>query len=1056
MKKAIAKKSELISERTDKADVPRKAASMEPADSSEATDSETTGGGASLPPTAPRSEASSSGKVDLKAQLETGMFSLKSLTGESKKPMTQDMVSKSEKVLKSLKSMGSEPTQGSTSGSEAKEQSEDIEGSGISAAEPDAKHDAYGATAKESQTLSGVDDAKNSDAPEPSLTAKESEPSVSTSPASVEVQTETGMFKLNQPTLEQKTVAKVDMSIQERLMNAIAAKKAAPKPELLKPDTVSSEVIKPTRKATEHIQAKVSQEEKEISFAPQSEEKKSDDDTTPGADKDASLVKSTDIDVLSEAKVAITNDKPAQAKVESSEERETKNETPVAAPPSTEKPASSAGKKSHSALPPVPDEIIETKMSVRPLSSSHTGVPSSPPSQFGNLKSGYETIKIQQGDLTKGAAAKSSLNNLDQIKTPEPAASQLDSNAVAKARFELSELDSIGTPKAKVGDSNKTTTPKIDLGALDKIAAPKVNLGDLGLTPTMKTSDTDKSPIVLGGPTAADASAKAQSGYQASRGGAGASLRGKVAGQSSRQNKILIGATSLLLLCCVGWFAWSFQQKSSLLNDLESQFNSKKYSDAQQTVDQGLKLYPNDPIFLYYNSRLLVMRGMNEQALPEMRKALEAQPNRADMLFERAKIYFALGKDSDSIQDTTRIIDSKQADGAAYALRGESEMRLNKTKEAIADFEAAIKLEPKKADLHSDYAQALFDMQKYKQSIQNWNTVVAMEPTNAEALAQRAMSEYKAGEVAKADTDFAKSIDIRPTGIVYFLKGLVEADHKHFAEASSDFKESLNLDSDNLAVANAKKQVESGSLNIDKALAAFSVLESAKGPAESPEALKIKAEAAMTAEQYGAAEQAYTKLLEVSPNDASYRLKRAIAAELGSHHNLAEKDYESLIAAEPNNLDYIVRRGALSTREKQYTIASNYFEKAIHLNPGFADAYLKRGLNSLAQNNTESARSDFEQVLKIQPNNGEAKRKLTQLPVVHVATPRRLAEAPQATRIALTGDAQKDGYNLMQAGDVEGAIAQLYKAIKKDKNNSTSRRYMAYCLMENNQFAEAD
>ena len=84
--------------------------------------------------------------------------------------MTQDMVSKSEKVLKSLKSMGSEPTQGSTSGSEAKEQSEDIEGSGISAAEPDAKHDAYGATAKESQTLSGVDDAKNSDAPEPSLT----------------------------------------------------------------------------------------------------------------------------------------------------------------------------------------------------------------------------------------------------------------------------------------------------------------------------------------------------------------------------------------------------------------------------------------------------------------------------------------------------------------------------------------------------------------------------------------------------------------------------------------------------------------------------------------------------------------------------------------------------------------------------------------------------------------------------------------------------------------------------------------------------------------------
>ena len=34
-------------------------------------------------------------------------------------------------------------------------------------------------------------------------------------------------------------------------------------------------------------------------------------------------------------------------------------------------------------------------------------------------------------------------------------------------------------------------------------------------------------------------------------------------------------------------------------------------------------------------------------------------------------------------------------------------------------------------------------------------------------------------------------------------------------------------------------------------------------------------------ERYGAAEQAYTKLLEVSPNDASFRLKRAIAAGQG-------------------------------------------------------------------------------------------------------------------------------------------------------------------------------
>ena len=494
-----------------------------------------------------------------------------------------------------------------------------------------------------------------------------------------------------------------------------------------------------------------------------------------------------------------------------------------------------------------------------------------------------------------------------------------------------------------------------------------------------------------------------------------------------------------------------------MISQLENQYNTKQFADAQATVDRALELYPNDAIFHFYNGRLLLMRAKTLEALPELTKALSSDPNNVDMLIERAKLYFVTGQYSETVLDLDRVVEGKQFTGETFALRAKAEMRLGNHMKAMEDFQKAIQLEPKKPDLYADRAEALVELHLYKDSIKDWDLVMSQEPANPEGLARKALAEYKASESEKSKADFEKSISMKPTAMAYFLRGLTKADENKLPAAKSDFNKALSLDPNNLAIVQAKTQSEHGAVNFDKALDDFNVLENSKGATVSAGSLEITAEVAMSAGRYQQAEDAYAKLLADKPNDSKLRLAHAAAAEHCGDFAKATEDYSTLLNAEPNNLGYYVKRGALYTKERRYQLANEDFDRAISMNENYADAYLMRAIDSQAQGLYPHAQVDLEHVLKLQPNNEPAKKMLHELMAKLHSTSGHAAitTALPPPKVSITGDAMTDGYKLMIAGELERAIANFARAIKKNPNDATVRRYMAYCLLENGQPAEA-
>ena len=179
------------------------------------------------------------------------------------------------------------------------------------------------------------------------------------------------------------------------------------------------------------------------------------------------------------------------------------------------------------------------------LESPLPTVPGSPPSQFGKFKPSFDASKILESDLTKRASVKSSLSDLNKMPTREQP-----------------PADTISTPLPQLSpeELNKIPTPKVGSDASASLASAGVSASELNNIPTPKVSPLNADKSAADG-VVTPQTTRASSPFQASRAPTLA-LRSKVSTHTNRQNQIIIGASALLLLATVAWFASAFQQKA--------------------------------------------------------------------------------------------------------------------------------------------------------------------------------------------------------------------------------------------------------------------------------------------------------------------------------------------------------------------------------------------------------------------------------------------------------------------------------------------------------------
>ena len=122
---------------------------------------------------------------------------------------------------------------------------------------------------------------------------------------------------------------------------------------------------------------------------------------------------------------------------------------------------------------------------------------------------------------------------------------------------------------------------------------------------------------------------------------------------------------------------------------------------------------------------------------------------------------------------------------------------------------------------------------------------------------------------------------------------------------------------------------------------------------------------AIDANRWNEALNAYDKVLELNPNDASAYYNRGLAYDNLDKNDLAIADYSKAIELNPEYGDAFKNLAKNFSRRGDYRRAILYYDRAIEINRKDADAYYNRGDAFSRLGNSNYANEDLKKAAKL-------------------------------------------------------------------------------------------
>jgi tetratricopeptide (TPR) repeat protein len=197
-------------------------------------------------------------------------------------------------------------------------------------------------------------------------------------------------------------------------------------------------------------------------------------------------------------------------------------------------------------------------------------------------------------------------------------------------------------------------------------------------------------------------------------------------------------------------------------------------------------------------------------------------------------------------------------------------------------------------------------------------------------------------------------------------------------------------------------------------------------------------------ENYYSAIAAYTKSIEIEPNNTSTYYNRALAKRYLKDYYGAIADYTKAIEINPNNADAYPNRALAKRYLKDYYGAIADYTKAIEINPNNADAYLNRGAAKGNLKDDYGAIADYTKAIEINPNNADAYFNRANAKYNLKDHYGAIADYTKAIEFN-TSDANAyvgRGNAKMQSEDFNAAIVDFTKAIEINPNDENTYFYI--------------
>jgi eukaryotic-like serine/threonine-protein kinase len=287
-------------------------------------------------------------------------------------------------------------------------------------------------------------------------------------------------------------------------------------------------------------------------------------------------------------------------------------------------------------------------------------------------------------------------------------------------------------------------------------------------------------------------------------------------------------------------------------------------------------------------------------------EAIDPKPTAA-LYADRARYLSALGQSASAVQDRVREAEARLVDGRDYALLGTSLLARGDRERAEDVLRRAVALDPKRFWSWFALGHCHFEQGRYLEAAGDFGACTALQPDFAWPYMNRGLSLARAGRLSEARASYDRALKLSPK----FVEALIN-------------RALCCLELDDLAAAEA---------DLDRAIAL--------GHA-GPSALAALGEVKARRGRRDEAERLFGQLLADDPDNASYRVARAVL-RLASDPSGARDDLDRVLERSPRHAraHYVLAR---LLRRDDPRAALAHLETALDADPDLLDAVELRAL----------------------------------------------------------------------------------------------------------------
>lgn len=415
----------------------------------------------------------------------------------------------------------------------------------------------------------------------------------------------------------------------------------------------------------------------------------------------------------------------------------------------------------------------------------------------------------------------------------------------------------------------------------------------------------------------------------------------------------------------------------------------------------------------------------------------------SDQLADAGLKQLSNGNVNEALSSLNQSIQIDGRNTKAYRYRGDAYRRNGELQKAFADYSSSLKLFPNSISVLNSRANLCLQLHDYSQAVADYTSILGLAGKEQPEIYNKRGDAYAAlGQFDKALQDYSV---------------VLKADAKDLQALAGSAASLLQLGrySDALVQYNLilRKDPHNSAAFLGRStcyLKEKNFVQTRK-EIENPQSQQLS-------KDYKKAVSDYTAAIALAPKDYALYLERAQCYQQLKSYKMAIDDCTTAAGLNPRAPEIFCLRGTIMEQFGNPLSALTDFTTAISIDKDNVTAYICRGRSFLAKKDFVAAQKDFDHALKLDPTNLAALqgRKDT---LSASAPPKAMAQlvandTPGFIKMS-TPSLLRSGYETLKRGAAAEATAMFSEAIRRNRNDSVARRYLAYALLQDNRPSES-